>query len=172
MAEYDTPASWDRPGLSALGFAGFVPFSGQNPADVPDTEGVYVLVRESPGSPKFLTESPARVKVGRVAAYDPADLSRRWHPRVPVVYIGMAGRRNGRGGLRTRLAAFRRMSSGHAGGRSIWQLADASDLLIGWLEMPAGDPDGYETSLLNAFEKKFGGPPYANRRRKRLKRDN
>lgn len=104
----------------------------------------------------------------------PHDRRRRprpcWTPSSPtsttatpqVVYIGKADV------LRRRLTQFGQFGAGepvgHRGGRLIWQLADAGDLLVAWHEITWGEAArDYERRLLAAFaEQRSGRRPFAN----------
>ncbi|WP_227983192.1 hypothetical protein [Nocardia spumae] len=52
-------------------------------------------------------------------------------------------------------------SVGHTGGLYIWQLADSSQLLVGWREEP--DASALEPSMIQSFKAMHGGKrPFAN----------
>ena len=64
---------------------------------------------------------------------------------------------------RQALAALRRgQNVAHWGGRHVWQLADAYDLLVAW--KPCKDAVRQEVALLAAFEAKHEKLPFANLR--------
>lgn len=71
-------------------------------------------------------------------------------------------------GLRRRLSEFGAFGAGepvaHWGGRLIWQLADASELLVAWHEVTwAETAREYEKRLLSRFGKLHDGRrPFAN----------
>jgi hypothetical protein len=51
------------------------------------------------------------------------------------------------------------LANGHRGGRLIWQLADAEDLLVTWRIMPLdAEPLREETRLRNLFHCAYGKP--------------
>jgi hypothetical protein len=81
-----------------------------------------------------------------------------------VLYIGKADD----GQLRTRLSAYVRFGRGgsarHSGGRLIWQLHGAEDLLVAWRVLnPECTPLDVETTLIEEFTADYGKPPFANR---------
>ena len=155
MAEFELPVSWDRAGLEAIGFHGFVPLIGLDLNAVPRRRGVYAIVRESVTTPSFVPTNP----VVKKKLYSIDALTRKWIPGSSVVYIGKAEPVNG---LSDRLRAFSRMATNHSGGRAIWQLTDAAELLVGWLETPNNVAEIVEKSYLRAFRDAHGGLPFAN----------
>jgi len=163
-----TERSFTRDGLSKRGFVGFVGFHGIDLNRVPTEPGVYVVLREKDSRPAFLERNPA----GRFKGMDPtvpvADLEAAWPDGAQCVYIGKAGvGSNGDRHLQQRIKEFRRYGDGfpvgHQGGRRIWQLADAVELIISWLVTADQDPDDVEGALLRAFVAEHGRRPIGNR---------
>ena len=158
-----------RQSLKVRGFRGFVPFSRLTVSDVPGVAGVYVIVRTSAAPPTFLSGSPAGHFKGREPSVSIEELTDAWVDGAEVIYIGKAGAgQDGRRGLRKRLDEYRRYGAGepvgHQGGRYIWQLQDASSLLVAWLPTsPDQDPGDVEASLVAEFTKIHGSRPFANR---------
>jgi hypothetical protein len=121
---------------------------------------VYLVVRQGRHSPGFLAANPG----GRFKGKDPtvtADaLAANWVEEAEVVYIGKADN------LRRRLRQYKRFGDGapvgHWGGRLIWQLEDAGDLLVAWRETPDEIPREVETRLIAEFRSAYGKPPFAN----------
>ena len=158
---------FDLEDLQKRGFAGFVTLRElrSNVQRVPDAHGVYAVLRLSQSEPAFLEESPA----GWFKQQDPsrpvAQLRAKWVPDTPVVYFGKAGP-SPRRTLRRRIGEFLEFGAGepigHRGGRATWQLADASDLLLGWKRVSGSSPRDFERQLLEEFESHFGALPFAN----------
>jgi hypothetical protein len=80
--------------------------------------------------PTFVQPSPAGWFKGEDPSVPDARLRIQWVQGAHVLYIGKADL------LRRRLAQFARFGAGEpvgtSGGRRIWQLADADDLLVAW----------------------------------------
>ncbi|BDZ52747.1 hypothetical protein GCM10025867_49880 (plasmid) [Frondihabitans sucicola] len=151
------PPSWDREGLEALGFEGFVSFGEvriPRHLVMPNERGIYAVIR--PGSQARAFTAETRAKGG---AYDLDDLASRWVDASPIVYIGKA---DPVGGIHKRVKQFGRRGNSHTGGRSIWQLADADELLVAWL--PTGEETGraVEKRWIERFVETFGKRPFAN----------
>lgn len=156
MTDFPLPHTWDRAGLENRGFTGFVRFSDIDWKVVPMNPGIYVVVRAD------LT--PSAISEMSAPAYRPYgvdDLTTRWIDHAEIVYIGKA---NGAGGLRSRLRPFARRAANHSGGRSIWQLSNAEQLIVAWSPTPGWDPELVEKEYIRAFREVFGQRPFANRR--------
>jgi hypothetical protein len=156
-------SGFSRLGLESGGFQGWVSFGELRDArisGVPQTGGVYVVLRPESIEPRFLDSNPG----GRFKGKDPTvpleSLRSNWVSQAEVVYIGKAGN------LRRRLGEFTRFGAGspvgHWGGRLIWQLADAADLLVAWKETPGALPEAIESQLIAEFRATTGKPPFAN----------
>lgn len=159
MTALPLPASWDRTGLEGVGFTGFVTFGEIPDSDIPRRPGIYVVLRIAVAAPEILESTVARSG----SLYPLDDLRGRWIVGTPVLYIGKADAKAG--GLRTRLRQYARRGSSHQGGRSIWQLADHAELLVAWVETPGEVAEDVEISYRAAFADRFGGWPFANRKR-------
>lgn len=164
-------SGFDRDTLTAAGFEGWVRFAELHDADVPVQAGIFAVVRPDSAAPRrFVSPSPAGWFRDRDPTIDTDELERRWVHGVAALYFGKATR------LRARLEQYRRHGAGERigqwGGRSVWQLDDAADLLVAWRVADTEEDlaDG-ESSLLAAFERRYGTLPFANRTRGRIRRE-
>lgn len=163
---------WTEAGLRLAGFVGFRRFADLEQSPAPSGPGVYVILRTSTSTPRFLAANPSARRQGRDPSHPAELLAARWLPATPVIYIGKAGLgASGRRGLQKRLREFARHGMGkrwgHSGGEWIWQLADAADLVVAWMETPTEDPESVETALIDDFATTYGRLPFANRKRGR-----
>lgn len=153
--------------LRAEGFSGFVSVrtlktDGYN--DVPQEPGVYIVVRDKETTPVFLSESGAGHLNGDNPTLPVSDLEENWVKNAKVLYIGRAGGGKRKATLANRIRKLINFGSGkleaHWGGRPLWQLADADDLLIAWKATTDGDT--YKSDLLTDFTDHYGVLPFAN----------
>lgn len=154
-----------RADLERLGFEGFVRFQDLPDADVPTAVGVYAVLRVGSDQPvAFLPTSPAGAISGRDPSVSLDAVAEAWVTGVEVVYFGKA---SGTRGLQRRLDAYRRHGTGrsarHWGGRYVWQLADAGQLLVAWKRTPDEHSDVVEARLIREFVTATERRPFANR---------
>ena len=154
-------------GLRAMGFEGFVPVRDLRRDDcraLPRENGVYVMVREREAPPRFNPRGTAAYWRGMDPNVKIEDLAEKWVPGAVVMYVGRAAGTGVRGKLQQRVKRWLRFGEGknvaHWGGRHVWQLADAYDLLVAW--KPCKDAVRQEVALLAAFEAKHERLPFAN----------
>ncbi len=154
------PDSWDRAGLELRGFVGFIPLVGLDPQSLPQTRGMYAVLRDPRIDVAFVASSPVARRRPHPAMQLQSKMERLNDQ--PIVYLGKADPSDG---LRGRLGAFSRKSSAHTGGRALWQLADVATLLTAWRETPDHPSAEMETQWLVAFRTEHGDYPFANWRR-------
>jgi hypothetical protein len=159
------PASFTRGGLTDFGFHGFLPVRDleARAAEIPAVPGVYAYLRNSINPPVFLERSPAGWFKGLDPTIGIEELRARWLPGCPVVYVGESGNLLKRLRDRARFAAGRAV--GARGGRALWQLHDAQDLVVAWRTAKKGQSTKeLERSLLDAFRLQWHQAPFANLR--------
>lgn len=132
----------DAAGLGFVGFASIHQLRESRLAAVPKESGVYLVLRPDDSPPVLLPQSTAGFVKGRDPAVPLAELAAAWVEESAVLYIGKAG---------------------GEGGRAIWQLANAAELLIAWRVTGPEVPRDAERELIAEFVKRFGRRPFANR---------
>lgn len=155
---------FERAGLEAQGVQGFASVAALEPRGainaVPVDPGAYVVFRLREAPPVFIDPGSGGWFKGRDPNVRTETLRDNWVVGANVVYIGKATSLRSRVG---QLIKFGHGSNiGHQGGRYLWQLADAFDLLVAWQGHP--DPSGRETALIEAFVDDYGTFPFANLR--------
>ncbi len=167
VLNFESPSSF-----RALGFSDSKTISNLQAScgAVPQTSGVYLVARESNEPVRFLKHSTG----GHFKRRDPSvlieRLERRWMTKPRVLYIGKAGGAIQKSNLRERIHSYMQFGLGnpcsHWGGRYIWQLADAKNLIVYWRPtLSAEEPSKLESVLLDAFIRSYGRLPFANLRR-------
>ncbi|MCM1311877.1 MAG: hypothetical protein NC252_03125 [Roseburia sp.] len=144
------------------GFSGFIKVSDLRISSniIPQSGGVYVVLRVSDDKPQFLEMGTGGHFKGKDPNVSIAELESNVIEGSSTMYIGKAT------SLRKRLGQLLRFgvgaNIGHWGGRYLWQLADADDLLIAWKETPKTDPRTVEASMLSNYVNQYGRLPFAN----------
>ncbi|WAC49365.1 hypothetical protein OVA03_05510 [Asticcacaulis sp. SL142] len=122
----------------------------------------------SGSTPSFIIESTGGHFKGRDPTVSTDKLTAKWLDDESVVYVGKAGSRGSKATLRKRLKSYFDFGTGkpvgHWGGRYIWQLAYANDLIVAWKSLGESDPSpsAFETKLLRDFKARCGKLPFAN----------
>src|SRR5690606_10645565 len=113
-----------------------------------------MVLRTCADGPVFLNVGTTLGLSINAKPYAPVELQAKWVncSESPVIYIGKAGGLDSGGAtLRSRLSLYMRLNEFHSGGRAIWQLSDAADLLVCWKPTPGSDPRAVEKQMLSAF---------------------
>jgi hypothetical protein len=138
-------------------------------AEVPAQQGVYVVLRRGFVAPRFLERGSVGLFKGRDPNVAISVLQLAWVATAIVLYVGKAGGGKLKVHLKKRISLLIQFGSGanvaHWGGRYLWQLADAEDLILCWKPTPISDPRSVEKAMVSAFEASYGRRPYANRAR-------
>ena len=156
-------------GLRNLGFEGFLTVAdlrGGNRNGVPAEPGVYLVLRSCASSPEFLEAGTGGHFKNRDPNVPVTKLAKEWVEGALIVYVGQSGS-NSKRTLKKRIGELIQFGQGarvgHWGGRFIWQLAQADELLICWNETVDDDPKQFKKELIEAFKLTYGGRrPFAN----------
>jgi hypothetical protein len=154
--------------LKNSGFEGFEKIGTltNNHSLIPKEKGVYLVLNPHYATPQFVKTGTGGHFKGKNPNVPIEELQRNWVENALVVYIGKAGGEGSRATLHTRLRQYLQFGKGnnigHWGGRLIWQLAYADDLIICWKKLPYDDPRSEEKRLLQSFIETFHKRPLAN----------
>ena len=136
---------------------------------VPQTRGIYLVARKNQQPVQFLPRSTGGRFKGRDPTVVEEKLRKRWLVNTVLLYVGKAGATNQLTTLRGRLHSYMQFGlcrpCSHWGGRYIWQLSAAQDLLVFWRETLSIEPSQAESKLLSEFWGLYGQLPFANLRR-------
>lgn len=153
--------------LKALGFKGFLSIKDvrQDYTILPKLRGIYMLLRAD-NSYKFVEDGTGGAFKGRNLNVPLTELHANWVESTPIVYIGKAGSSTNSATLKSRLKQYFQFGEGkpvgHWGGRYVWQLAGAENLLDCWKEILSPEPAEVETQLIKEFTRFYGKRPFAN----------
>lgn len=148
--------------IKDAGFTGFrsiKDYYAQQQA-LPDSKGVYIILMPEGFKRVFVQQGSGGFFKGKNPNVSIAELEQNWINNTPVLYIGKAS------SLRKRLRQYFQFGDGknvgHYGGRFIWQLSGAKQLLVAWLPTPHYDPESIESGLIQDFREQFLTRPFAN----------
>lgn len=151
--------------LTQQGFEGFqtVAQLRESCLCVPTSPGVYLVIRAKEEYPHFLEKGTGGFYNGKNPNESIDYLKANWIEGEPIVYIGQSE------DLRSRIKLYMLFGQGenkrHYGGRLIWQLVDAEDLIIAWkpIQGSGTDAERLESEMLEQFKMSHGGRlPFAN----------
>ncbi|MDE6703524.1 MAG: GIY-YIG nuclease family protein [Muribaculaceae bacterium] len=148
--------------LTQLGFKGFktVGLLKSSCREIPEKQGVYIVLRKNTNNPEFLeTGTGGTHKEKTEPNVSISELNANWVDYTPVMYIGKSV--NIRQRIRAYMSFGRGKEAGHWGGRLIWQLADADDLIVCWCETEE-DSREVERKMIEKFTDAFDERPFAN----------
>jgi hypothetical protein len=135
-------------------------------AGVPDQQGVYLVLRSGFVAPRFLERGSGGLFKGKDPNVAISVLQLAWVATAMILYVGKAGGGKLKAHLKKRIGLLIQFGSGanvaHWGGRYLWQLADAEDLILCWKPTPRSDPRSLEKAIISEFEATYGRRPYAN----------
>lgn len=155
--------------LKDEGFYGFVSVKSllNNHSKIPATRGVYMVLRTIMDEPLFLEKGSGGYFKGTDPNVAIKILQEKWVYNTPILYIGKAGGEEEDVTLRSRILKYLKFgqgkSIGHKGGRYIWQLSDAEELLFCWKALPTDEPEDVESMMISEFKHQYAGKrPFAN----------
>ena len=137
----------------------------------------YLILQDSKSMPNFINQGTGGFFKEKNPNVPIQDLEKNWIKDEPVLYIGKAGGKtqkkdgtvsNSKATLQSRIEQYMRFGQGepigHWGGRLIWQLADAKDLIVCWKVLGKDEePREVEKNMIQEFKKGHGGKrPFAN----------
>lgn len=154
--------------LEKDGFEGFKTIESlwEDSRCIPKEKGVYMILRLADTPCEYLETGTGgffKMKNPNIAI---RELEAKWVRTTNVVYIGKAGSLTNKATLHSRLNQYLKfgqgMNIGHWGGRLIWQLKDASRLVVCWKTIASQDPRSIEKDLIHRFVIDHGRRPFAN----------
>ncbi|MCH5307617.1 MAG: hypothetical protein J1E37_06000 [Prevotella sp.] len=155
--------------LRENGFQGFKTIKElwNNNSQIPKKQGVYVVIYGKGDRPAFLEKGTGGFFKGKDPNVTIEELEQKWVENTSVLYIGKAGGTGAKATLNSRLVQYLKFGQGrnigHWGGRYIWQLADAEDLIVCWKETTE-EPRDVESKMIDDFKKAHEGKrPFANK---------
>ena len=155
--------------LKTYGFVGFKRLSEvfDDYSVLPKVRGIYLILNPAHADdPEFLPVGTGGLFKSKDPNVDMDELGANWVKNRLIVYIGKAGGEGSKATLHSRLKQYfdfgQQKPVGHYGGRYIWQLKHAKDLLVCWKPMPSEDPRAAEAELIRQFVHAYGARPFAN----------
>lgn len=156
--------------IKDAGFSGFKTVMEliNNNSLIPTVRGVYFVLHTQQKKPGFLPIGTGGFFKEKDPNVSIAELESNWVENTAVIYIGKAGGGKSKATLRSRLNQYLQFGQGakvgHWGGRLIWQIIDAQELVICWKPLPTGDPELLEKELIQKFQSIYSKRPLANLR--------
>ena len=150
------------------GFKGFMPIRELRLSTniIPKVKGVYVVLRNKDIAPQFIEKGTGGFHKAKNPNVSIEELKSNWVADSKIVYIGKGGDPDLDATLNSRIKQYLNFGKGgksHYGGRFIWQLSDAEDLIIAWKELPDDIPSEVETEMIKEFKQSHNGKrPFAN----------
>jgi len=126
---------------------------------IPLGGGVYFVRVDKSFKPHFINPGTGGYFRGRDPDVSVKTLNDNWVDGAKILYIGKSN------DLRQRIRQYVAFGSGrpapHRGGRYIWQIKDAMNILsVYWVDDP--NPRGREQTEIKKFKNKYGRRPFAN----------
>ncbi len=160
--------------IKIAGFTGFhkIRELWLDTSGIPPVKGVYLVLYKGIGRPEFVGTGTAGPFRGANPNVPLEQLEKCWVDGTPVLFIGKAGGTSrvtgklSKDSLRSRISKFVKVGRGEKvgrwGGRYVWQIRNAGDLVICWKKMYERDPLEVQNRLLRNFETVYHKRPFAN----------
>lgn len=149
--------------LKTQGFKGFKSVKELRTSleGLPVEKGVYAVIRDKETAPTFVEKGTGGYHKQRDPNVPTVELNDNWVEGTTIVYIGQTNRN-----LKKRIGELIKFGQGkavgHWGGRLLWQLADAEELIVAWKELSDSDTMAMERNLLDKFKSIYLKLPFAN----------
>lgn len=154
--------------IKKAGFSGFRKMNElfTDSSLIPKIKGLYLVLNPNYKKPEYLQVGTGGYFKGKNPNVSFDELKSNWVDNSLVVYIGKAGSETSIATLNSRLKQYfgfgQGKNIGHWGGRLIWQLKNANDLVVCWKPLPNDDPRTIESLLIKKFISEFSKRPFAN----------
>ncbi|WP_276484664.1 hypothetical protein [Paraflavitalea pollutisoli] len=153
--------------LEAAGFTGFKTYQELffDSSCISRKKGVYLIVGRG-NKMSFLPKGTGGFFKGKDPNVALPFLHEKWVEGAKVLYIGKAGSSTGKATLHSRLNQYFKFGQGrnvgHWGGRLVWQIEGARELVVCWKTLSDLEPRKVEQDLIKAFVRQFDKRPFAN----------
>lgn len=154
--------------IKSAGFEGFIKISelSNDTKVIPKIRGVYMVLNLDNQAIDFLEVGTGGFFKNKNPNVEIEILNQNWIEDSIVVYIGKTGGLDSKATLQSRIKQYldfgKGKNVGHWGGRYIWQLKNAQNLVFCWKELPNEDPRAVEAKLIEDFKSIYKNRPFAN----------
>lgn len=156
--------------LKKLEFNTFVTIGSlfEDKSIIPKNGDIYMILYPSQFAPKYRTVGSGGHFKGKNPNVSLQELQSNWIDNSPIIYIGKTGSDTGSATLYSRLKQYFDFGQGkpvgHWGGRYIWQLSLAEELIVCWKATSDHEPSTVESHLIEKFVEYYRKKPFANLR--------
>ena len=151
-------------------------------SQVPAAGGVYAVITPDSAMPEFIMwqygnyykkkDKKTGIENIKPLMYSIAVLEDSWISDTSIIYFGKADDLHKR--INDYIRYYNKLQEcqhtheqlnkvAHRGGRSIWQIKGAENLIIAWMLTPNETPKLVEAGLIKTFKEKHGCRPFANK---------
>jgi len=154
--------------IKKAGFIGFKKMSDLfiDSSSISKIKGIYLILNPDYKNAEYLEIGTGGYFKEKNPNVSLDELKLNWVDNSLIVYIGKAGSETSKATLNSRLKQYFRFGQGkkvgHWGGRLIWQLKNANDLIVCWKPLPNENPRITENELIKNFVLEFSKRPFAN----------